>query len=245
MIPAKKEPTLDKLLYYVLLGMLRKRFFAIDVHGLEHLQNLEKHRPAVGVATHTNWWDGLMIFFLTRLQTAKHFYCMMEEKQLRHYKFFTWIGAFSVDPSNPVRAAAGTLYATRLLRNPANFVWIFPQGKMTSPYEKIEIQPGADFLARQAHNAQILPVAFRYEFFREDRPFVLIRIGKSFPAPECSGARILTELQSLADTLEQDARTGDFTGYVRTLKPRLSANKRWEWCLQAVRGKLKTFEREN
>ncbi len=245
MIPAKKEPTLDRLLYRILLGMLRKRFFAVDVHGLDHLRNLETHRPAVGVATHTNWWDGLMIFFLTRHQTAKHFYCMMEEKQLRHYKFFTWIGAFSVDPSNPVRAAAGTRYATRLLRDAASFVWIFPQGKMVSSYDRIEIQPGADFLARHAHNAQVLPVAFRYEFFREDRPSVLIRIGSPFPAPECSSHRIQTELQTLADALEHDARRGDLDGYTRALTPRLSVNKRWEWCLQALRGKLKAFEREN
>lgn len=245
MIPANKKPVLDSLFYYYLTWVLRRRFYAIRARGLEHLQQLPDSRPTLAFSNHCNWWDGLIVFFLTRFAPQKHFYCMMEEKQLCHYQFFTWIGAFSVDLSSPLRAAASVRYAVKLMQENQTLIWIFPQGALSSSYERIQVKPGTNYLATRAGSAQLLPVAFRYEFFREDRPEVLIEFGEPISAPDSSDEKIQELCQTLADRLEEVARTRNFLGFSSLLSPKWTINKRWEWVRYAVRGRLHEFNPSN
>lgn len=245
MIPADKNPLLDELLYLYLLRSLRRTFYSVEVRGLDHYRTLTRKRPTIAFANHTNWWDGLMIFFLTRFNRRKDTYCMMDERQLRQYKFFTWLGAFSTDVENPIRSAASIRYALRILREPSTLLAIFPQGKMESPYREIETAKGAHFLARSVSDGQMLPLTFRYEFFREQRPTVLINIGEPFPTIESSPERIRDTLRQLAHEQEQACRTGNFNGYERALRPSLSINKKWDWFRHLVTGRIRHFDPEN
>ena len=224
---------------------MRQHFHSVEACGVEYLEGLDKDRPVIAFANHSNWWDGLIIFYLTRFRRDKDFYCMMEEKQLLHYPFFRWLGAFSVDLQHPVRAAAAVRYACNLLKSAQNIVWIFPQGRMATVYEPIEIRKGTEFLASHTGNVSLLPVAFRYEFFREQRPKVLIRFGRPFNAGETTDERVRSELQKLTDELAVDCREERWTGYRRIMKPSLSVNKKWEWCRLLVTGRLSQFNPDN
>ena len=133
----------------------------------------------------------------------KAVYCMMEEKQLKHYRFFTWLGAFSVDLSSPLRSAASLRYAQRLLQKKETAIWIFPQGRIARPNEPVEIKPGTDYLAQSSPHALLVPVAMRYEFFREDRPNCLIEIGQPFPAIENVEGRIAHEINEAFERITQ------------------------------------------
>jgi 1-acyl-sn-glycerol-3-phosphate acyltransferase len=245
MIPARKDPFRDSLLYLYLKSMLRRNFHTVRIAGLHHLQSLEKTRPAIAFANHTNWWDGLLVFYLTRFQSGKDFYCMMEEKQMRHYPFFAWMGAFSVDLDNSIRAAATVRYACELLRNNRTLIWIFPQGKMVSPYEPISIRPGVDFMAKRYKNAQMMPMAMHFNFEREQHPFAYMRIGKPFLAADSSEERLADEMEVLRKEIQEDVRQRHFEEYEYILKPALSINKRWEWIRRACTGRLSGFERDN
>jgi 1-acyl-sn-glycerol-3-phosphate acyltransferase len=245
MITAEKNPFLDALLYVYLRGSLRRHFYAIDAMGMEHWRKLEAKTPVLAVANHTCWWDGLIIFFLTRFCRERAFYCMMAEKQLRHYPFFRWLGAFSVDQENSIRAAAAVHYACKLLRMKKTMMWIFPQGVQTSRYEDIEIKPGIEYLAKHSNGAVVLPVAFAYEFFREQKPQVLIRFGEPILNAEVSAERVQKSLQQLAQGVLEDCRTGDLKAYERLMKPSLSMNKRWEWFWLTIRGKGHLYVAEN
>lgn len=246
MIAARKDPFLDNLLYRLYLRpSLRRHFHAIHAKGMDHLRGLPDDRSVIAYANHTNWWDGLVIFFLTRFEPNKEFYCMMEEKQLQHYRFFTWLGAFSVDPTNSLRAAGTVFYSLRLLKRRKTMLWIFPQGKMTNAHERIDIQPGADFLAHRSNNTLMLPVAFRYAFFREQRPEILISIGEPHPAAETSEERIRETLQQLADGLVADQHSGDFSRFESLMKPGWSVNKIWEAFRLLIRGRWREFKPAN
>ena len=246
MIAAHKDPFLDNLLYqFYLRPSLRRHFQTIHASGMDHLRSLPGSRSVIAYANHSNWWDGLVIFFLTRFQPAKEFYCIMEEKQLQHYRFFTWLGAFSVDLANSLRAAGTVIYSLRLLKQNKTLLWIFPQGKMVNPHDRIEIQPGADFLAHRSNNTLMLPVAFRYAFFREQRPEILIAIGEPHPVAETSEERIRQTLQDLADQLDAVEKNGDFSGFETLMKPGWSINKVWEAVLLFVRGRWREFKPTN
>jgi chlorobactene lauroyltransferase len=244
-ISAEKNSFLDGLFYFYLRRALRRRFFRVSIRGRRHLAELDPARPTLAFSNHTNWWDGLAVFFLTRFVPQKSFFCMMEEKQLKHYRFFTWIGAFSVDLSTPLRAAATLRYAVKLLQKPETLIWIFPQGKMTSVYAPVDVRPGTHYLATYTAGAQMLPVAFRYEFFREDRPELLIEIGAPFSALESSDERIEREIKACVSALDASARTEDFTGFETVLKPRLTINKQWERVRLFFQGRLAEFQPHN
>ena len=91
MLPANKNRFLDGLLYLYFRNRARRTFSAVAGRGLDHLRTLlPVDRPVLLFCNHTNWWDGLIVFLLTRQMRHKAVYCMMEEKQLKHYRFFTW-----------------------------------------------------------------------------------------------------------------------------------------------------------
>jgi 1-acyl-sn-glycerol-3-phosphate acyltransferase len=142
MIPANKNDIIDAVLYVYFRWLARRAFHTIAGRGLEVLRNLPADRPVIIFCNHTNWWDAVMIYLLTREMKHKACYCMMEEKQMKHYKFFSWLGAFSVDLSSPIRSAAALRYAQRLLQVNETAIFIFPQGRICRRNEMIEVKPG-------------------------------------------------------------------------------------------------------
>jgi 1-acyl-sn-glycerol-3-phosphate acyltransferase len=164
MIRANKHPVAERILTWCFMRMIRSHFHAIYACGAEAIRGLESGKATIGFANHTNWWDGVLLMFLTRFQPRRAFYCMMEEKQMRHYPFFSWLGAFSVDLESGVQSAATVRYALKLLNDSNTFMWIFPQGEMVNETDPIEIKPGADFLAHKRTGTRLLPVFFPLSF---------------------------------------------------------------------------------
>ena len=245
MIPARKNALADRLMYWQFRRMLRRGFHRVWIRGEEHLRAVAEGGPVIAFSNHTNWWDGLMLFLLTRRLPEKSFHCMMEEKQLRHYRFFTWIGAFGVNLDNPREAARSVRYALRLLEDDGNLVWIFPQGEMLPPGRPITAHPGVALLARKTPRARLLPVAFRYEFLRQDKPEILIEIGEALPAAEADLSAIESAAQAVADRAARAVETRDLTGYEVAMAPALPINKKWEWFCRACTGRLDGFRPEN
>ncbi len=241
MIAANKNGLVDSFLFLYFRWLTRRAFHTIATRGLEHLEHLPADRPVLLFCNHTNWWDGLLIYLLTRQMPHKAVYCMMEEKQLKHYRFFTWLGAFSVDLSSPLRSAASLRYAQRLLQKKETAIWIFPQGKLCRPNDPIEVKPGTDYLAKSSPHSLLVPVAMRYEFFREDRPNVLIEIGRPFAAVDSSESRIEAECKAAWARLAMPAMEQDLSGFKPLFSPRLTINKRWEWIKLAATGRLREF----
>ncbi len=245
MIPANKNDILDSILYVYFRWLTRRAFHTIAARGLENLRQLPNDRPVLLFCNHTNWWDGVLIYLLTRQMRHKAGYCMMEEKQLKHYLFFTWLGAFSVDLSNPLRSAVALRYAQRLLQLSESAIWVFPQGRICRPNEIIDVRPGTEYLAKSSPRALLVPVAMRYDFFREDRPNALIEIGQPFPAIECSEGRIAHDCNETFARVNQSAREQDLTDFVPLFPARLPLNKRWEWVKLFFTGRLREFSPTN
>jgi chlorobactene lauroyltransferase len=244
-IAANKNDILDALLFLYFKRLARRAFHTIAGRGLEHLRNLPPDRPVLLFCNHTNWWDGLIVFLLTRQMRHKAVFCMMEEKQLKSYRFFTWLGAFSVDLSSPLRSAVALRYAQRLLQKPDTAIWIFPQGRLCRQNEPVELRPGTDYLARNSPHALLVPVAMRYEFFREDRPNALIEIGPPFQAVDRAEGRIAQECNDAFSRVSEAATAHDLTGFQPLFPPLWTINKRWEWVKFALRGKLREFNSAN
>src|SRR5260221_5100 len=242
---ANKNDTPDWGLYLSFRWLTRRAFHTIAGRGLERMRNLPADRPVILFCNHTNWWDALLVYLLTRQMPHKAVYCMMEEKQLKHYRFFTWLGAFSVDLSSPLRSAASLRYAQRLLQKPETAIWICPHGKLCRQNEPLEVKPGTDYLAKNAPHALLVPVAMRYEFFREDRPNALVEVGEPFPAIDLTEGRLAQECNEAFARLTVATENHDLTGFHLLFQPRWTINKRWQWVKLALTGRLREFSPTN
>jgi hypothetical protein len=141
-------------------------------------------------------------------------YGMTEDFNMRKFGFFRRVGAYSVDRSDPLAIRASIEYTVELLRLPRAGVWIFPQGKIVcNDVRPLDFQGGLRLIVRRAGRVRIVPTAFRYEFWQDERPEAFVRVGAPFYLDRhevhhaigiCQDCLTL-ELENLrADTLTQD-----------------------------------------
>lgn len=137
--------------------------------------------PLLCYMNHPSWWDGYMVAIINHLVLHNRFahYVMMEEKQLRAYRFFTWSGVFSVDRHNPREAVRSVNYISHVLQErPGRALYMFPQGEITpNDRRPLTIFPGVAHIARRVDRLWMCPVGLRYEFRGEQRPEIFIRFG--------------------------------------------------------------------
>lgn len=201
-IPANKIWLLDAALYwFIVRPALWNRFSRVwvQMHGRLPRQS---DSPLICYINHPAWWDLYLGVLMHRKLLHQCFdsYGMMEEPQLRAYRFFTWFGGFSVDRHNPREAARSVAYISTLLRErPGRVLYIFPQGKITPNDQRpIHLYTGLGHIVKRAGGATLCPVAFRYEFRGQQNPEAFIRFGPiHYAAPPTDSAAV--------DALTQDA----------------------------------------
>ncbi|KFE71288.1 lysophospholipid acyltransferase family protein [Hyalangium minutum] len=175
---------------------------------------------------HTNWWDGFVLHQLGQV-AGWDAYCLMEEKNLRRYRFLSRIGAFSIRPGEPDSALESLRYARQLLRQPRAAVCLFPEGELR-PFGVVpmRLQRGVELLAR-AGKAECVPVALRYTFFEHERPDVLVEVG----TPHAAGPLELFQ-QRLEAVVDRVAMASDLEGFTQQVRGGTGVAERWD----AVRG---------
>ena len=227
MIPARKSAPFNFVLRRWLDRTLRRRFHNVYVGGAHHLRALDLARPVVGCVNHTNWWDGFVLYVLSHRLLPHDIHLAMEEKNLRRYRFFAWMGVFGVDLSTRAAALPGMRYAVRLLRGgPARLAWMFVQGALRPAGRAMEVKPGALFLARHA-GAVVLPLVLRYEWLSESRPSIFVEVGAPLE-PSASAEELAATLNALFARTEAALVPLDLQGYEPLYRANLSMNKRWD-----------------
>ncbi len=243
MIPARKLAPFNWALRRWLDRTLRRRFHNVYVGGAEHLRALPAGRPVVGCVNHTNWWDGFVLYVLSHRLLPHDIHLAMEEKNLRRYRFFTWMGVFGVDLATRASALPGMRYAVKILREPSRLVWMFVQGRLLPASEPLEVKPGALFLARRA-DALVLPMVLRYEWLVESRPSIFVQVGAPVE-PTITDAELAATLNGLFAQTGRALHPLDLTGYEPTYRPGLSMNKRWDRVLHLLGRRRDKFDALN
>ena len=193
------------------------------------------------LVNHSCWWDLFFVHLLNETIPVDG-YGMMEHFNLVRFGFFRRIGAFSVDRTDPSSVRASLDYAAGLLRRPRAGVWVFPQGKIeTNDARPIVFQPGIRALVRKVGRVRVVPVAFRYDFWQDERPEALVRFGE--PSWVDRG-----DLLTLIPTFEASARRGagrpparldhaaDSTGFTPLVEGKRSVSERYAAFLARFRG---------
>ncbi len=166
---------------------------------------------------HISWWDGFFAKYLFTRDIDRKFHIMMLEVQLRKYRFFSKLGAYSIDPGNIRSVFETSRYTSELVSNPANFVITYPQGEIQS-FEKrpLKLKEGLRIFTRDINgDFLILPVGFKIHYYNEKHPAVIARYGnpikgtKIFDDYDAFERDFTNNLDQLADAAENMNFVGD------------------------------------
>lgn len=221
-IIARHNPLAEELIYRLLVQWpLWSQFSRVWLKIDGPLPN-PAQGPAICYLNHPAWWDGYVAMLLHRAVFRRSFegYLMMDERQLRQFRFFTWLGVFSVSRTDAREAARSVAYIARLLAERRDrYLWIFPQARLLPNDQRpLRLYPGVARIARRAGGATLWPVALRYEFRDQERPEIFIRCGPAHTALPDASERDITRattmrLTQAVDALRDEVNAGDLAGY--------------------------------
>lgn len=194
-IPAQESPLFTALFSRFTRWLFRFRFQQVWIH--------QEYRPEPGSSTlyylnHSSWWDGLIPLLLNRYLFLQQGRAMMEEKQMRRYRFFKWLGTFSINPDHRIHTLRSLRYAAKTLQRDNSALYLYPEGKIL-PFsdDKPDFQRGLVWLCRQCPDVDTVPVGIYIHTMRFSRPELHIWIGKQ------AGAMPGLSEQELQEKLEE------------------------------------------
>ena len=171
---------------------------------------------------HCNWWDGFMLHQLSRAADWDA-YCLMEEENLRRYRFLARIGAFSIRRKDAISSVASLRYAKELLRKPRAALYVFPEGEHR-PFGvfPLQLERGVELLARVS-KVECVPIGVRYAFFEHERPDVLLEVGTPHPP----GPLALFQ-DGLEAVVKRVAAATSLQGFTRKVAGARGVAERWD-----------------
>jgi 1-acyl-sn-glycerol-3-phosphate acyltransferase len=138
--------------------------------------------PLVFLLNHPSWWDPITGILLSKIFTTRVPYCPIDSRGLGKYKFFSWLGFYSVEMGTTKGAIGFFKTTSYILNQPGTMVWITGQGQFSDARERpVKIRPGLGHLARKLVGGHVVPVAIEYPFWNERYPEALVRFGTPIP----------------------------------------------------------------
>lgn len=128
---------------------------------------------------HFSWWDGFFSDYICSKILRRKFHIMMLEHQLERYWFFKYVGAYSINQSNPKSISNTFNYTVSKVKDSNNVIILYPQGAI-EPYDgyPFSLKKGIQYLIKKIDNKIIiLPAAFKIDFNEDKKPFVYCRFG--------------------------------------------------------------------
>lgn len=211
-IPAKESRFLIWFFDLYTRWLLRRHFKNIFI---KQDYKPDTHAKTIYFINHNLWWDGLLPLYLSRNvfhQTARAF---MEDKQMHKHRFFSKIGAFSINLSDP-RSALGSLrFAIDSLNKPSSSLYIYPEGEITPvSASKPEFKKGLAWLYQNTDiEIDFVPIAFYTHTFRDSKPELYINIGEAQTIDRSlSKSELTTEFEkNVHELLKETRKVAGFT----------------------------------
>ncbi|MCH8549926.1 MAG: lysophospholipid acyltransferase family protein [Balneolaceae bacterium] len=209
-IPARESAWFIFIFDYYVRLLFRRRFKNILIDQQYQPGNESR---TIYFLNHTSWWDGLIPLLLNQKLFRQNARAMMEDKQMLQHKFFSRIGAFSVNLEEPRSAVRSLRYAAESMKRTNSSLFIFPEGRVL-PFstEKPDFKKGLGWIAGHSPGCDLVPVGICIHTARHDKPELFIRIGKPVDLDQADGSesdQINTlcekELQKILISLEEDA----------------------------------------
>jgi chlorobactene lauroyltransferase len=246
-------PLVERAFERYVRGQFARHFASIRWSSVTDRATGDDAVPTLGIANHTNWWDGFFALLISReLGLTPHI--LMEAAHLARYGAFRRFGALPLRRDRLRGAYADLLAADRCLQ-PGHLLWMFPSGSRRPQGERpAGFERGAAHLALvHAVPVRVCPVAFRYVYLGEQMPEGFALVGQPTlvaPGDPRARRRELTkcferEVAETVDALDEHLRAEALGGFRVLVSGRLSVNKRMDRFRHAVGLLRGPFETRN
>ncbi|MEW4282657.1 lysophospholipid acyltransferase family protein [Priestia koreensis] len=202
MIYPTKSPFFERLLTRFVHHQLKKHFYRVHY---QEAYSPPKNEATIFIVNHSNWWDGLVLFYINAVKIKHDSYAMMSEEGMKSFSFFKKIGAFSVNPTSPKHVLKSLQFAKKLLGDKKS-VWIFPQGQEEHQEKRpLTFASGTSYLVDQVQSVCVIPVSFYYTYHHDQRPELYVYTGNpiSFHPNETRAELTSTMASKLTDQLDE------------------------------------------
>ncbi len=228
MLPVRRSRVYTWWFRWYSRRQFKKHFHAVRASVPVETRNMHTAYPVIFYCNHAYWWDGFWSQLCTETFFRQNLYIIIEYKQLVKYRFFSRLGAFSLDRHNPRSALQTIEYAAaRLVETSGkqNALWIFPQGTIEHVDKKpLHFYNGAssivDRVLRNISGMYLVSVVSRIEYLEDQRPELFLSFGRpeSIDQAAYAGKKELTmHMQDMTDRHLSDLKrkiidgeTGDF-----------------------------------
>ncbi len=173
MIQANHSRLSEALFSIYLKRLFQKQFSAFRIIN-DFPEEAREGGPVLLLPNHSSWWDGFVFFLHNRLELRKNFFLMMLERELKRNKFFSRLGAFSIDPSLPRKTLESLRYSLDVLENGGSDTGLilFPQGEiLLSESRNYHFRPGVGWIfSRLSRPVNVVAAQIRLLFRGEQYP---------------------------------------------------------------------------
>ncbi len=151
--------------------LIKRHFSGVSINGKFN----DNGNAVLIIANHISWWDGFWIMFLNLKRIKRKFHFMMLEEQLKKHWYFQYTGGFSMKKKSKSMLESID-YTVKLLEEPGNMVFMFPQGKINSIYNHdIIFEQSIERIVKNTQaNNQVLFMVNMIDYFSESKPHLYI-----------------------------------------------------------------------
>jgi len=140
------------------------------------------------------WWDGLLPLFLSQNVFDQKARAIMEDKQMKKHKFFSRIGAFSINLTYSKSTLRTLRYAIDSMDIPNMSLYIYPEGEFIPASEsKPNFKNGLAWLYKNMdRQVDFVPISFYTHSFTDSKPELYINIGRPIMLDKIRSKEYLT-----------------------------------------------------
>lgn len=191
-----------------LRNLIKRTFHSIRILG--ECPMLPEDKSVLLLPNHSSWWDGFIIYWINELRWNKTPFVMMEEKQLNRFSFFNRVGAYSIRPGNREDVEKALKYTARLLENPHNLVFLFPQGRLLPWHQRpLTFKSGyKQILSITTENPSLFLCGIRPEYMGERCAEVFLMF-RELPASTQSTEQAALIMEDLLREMETQISQGE------------------------------------
>lgn len=176
-IPANRSKLAVKIFDGIFESMFKKHFTSILVKNQQNYYLRNTDYPNILYGFHGCWWDGPLAALICRRLYKCNFYMMI--KDLYRFPILSKIGGFSIEKDSLFGKLKAINYTVKLLENPENSVWIFPQGRLyPQDYRPIRFESGIAHICNRLNGVNLIPIAYKYTFLQNEKPEIFVEVGK-------------------------------------------------------------------
>ncbi len=206
LIEARKNSVLESIYTAYARRLIRKQFSGVRLSGARFPQT---DSPIIAYMNHSAWWDAVVPVHLTHDLFRRELHALMEGEQIKKYPFFRHLGFFGPTESALADARAVVEHSAKVLRSGVRTIlWVCPQGAIFPSRSPMRFKSGLARIAGAVPEATMVPIGFRYEFLKKEKPDCLVRIGEPVVRSEESNPqytrRLEQHLQRELDALDAE-----------------------------------------